>query len=137
MRGAMMHFPLTPTHVLERAGTLYGESQIVSRLPDRSLHRHRYQDFYRRTRALAGALQGLGLQKGDRVATLMCNHSAHLEAYLAIRCAGAVLRPYDIACVANRARDRFLIVDDVLLPLLEKFNAQVKIERILVKSGGE
>lgn len=37
MRGAMMHFPLTPTHVLERAGTLYGESQIVSRLPDKSL----------------------------------------------------------------------------------------------------
>jgi fatty-acyl-CoA synthase len=130
---------LTLTHVLERAGRLYGDSQIVSRLPDRSLHRHSYRDFYRRTRALAGALQALGLQKGDRVATLMWNHYAHLEAYLAIPCAGAVLHtlnlrlhPDDIAYIANHAGDRFLIVDDVLLPLLEKFKAQVKFERIFV-----
>ncbi len=139
MHGTMMNFPLTLTHVLERAGRLYGDSEIVSRLPDQSLHRHRYRDFYRRTRALAGALQGLGLQKGDRVATLMWNHYAHLEAYLAIPCAGGVLHtlnlrlhPDDIAYIANHARDRFLIVDDVLLPLLEKFKAQVRFERIFV-----
>jgi fatty-acyl-CoA synthase len=139
MRGTMMNFPLTLTHVLERAGRLYGDSQIVSRLPDKSLHRHTYRDFYRRTRALAGALQSLGLQKGDRVATLMWNHYAHLEAYLAIPCAGGVLHtlnlrlhPDDIAYTANHARDRFLIVDDVLLPLLEKFNSQVEFERIFV-----
>lgn len=139
MHGTMMNFPLTLAHVLDRAGRLYSDSQIVSRLPDKSLHRHRYRDFYRRTRALAGALQGLGLQKGDRVATLMWNHYAHLEAYLAIPCAGAVLHtlnlrlhPDDIAYIANHAGDRFLIVDDVLLPLLEKFKAQVNFERIFV-----
>ena len=139
MRGTMMDFPLTLTHVLERAGKLYGDSQIVTRLPDKSLHRHTYRDFYRRARSLAGALQGLGLQKGDRVATLMWNHYAHLEAYLAIPCAGCVLHtlnlrlhPDDIAYIANHARDRFLIVDDVLLPLLEKFKAQAKFERIFV-----
>jgi fatty-acyl-CoA synthase len=139
MRGTMMSFPLTLIHVLERAGRLFGDSEIVSRLPDKSLHRHSYGDFYRRTRSLAGALQALGLHPGERVATLMWNHYAHLEAYLAIPCAGGVLHtlnlrlhPDDIAFIVNHARDRFLIVDDVLLPLLEKFQSQVNFERIVV-----
>jgi len=45
---------------------------------------------------------------GDRVATLMWNHYAHLEAYLAVPCAGAPLptlnlrlHPDDITCIAN------------------------------------
>src|SRR6476469_4782297 len=113
----MMDFPLTLAHVLERAGHLFGSSEIVSRLPDRSLHRYTFADFYDRTCALAGALQRLGLRKGDRVATLMWNHYAHLEAYLAVPCAGGVLHtlnlrlhPDDISYIANHAGDRFLIV---------------------------
>ena len=91
-----------------------------------SLHRHHYRDFHRRANALGGALQAAGLKPGDRVATLMWNHYAHLEAYFGIPCAGGVLHtlnlrlhPDDIAYIANHAGDRFLIVDDVLLPLLE------------------
>lgn len=139
MRGTMMNFPLTLVHVLERAGQLFGDTEIVSRLPDKSLHRHVFRDFHRRACALAGALQKRGLQKGDRVATLMWNHYAHLETYFAVPCAGGVLHtlnlrlhPDDIAYIANHAKDRFLIIDDVLLPLLEKFHAKVKFERIFV-----
>ncbi|HTD89804.1 MAG TPA: long-chain fatty acid--CoA ligase [Burkholderiales bacterium] len=139
MRGTMMDFPLTLTHVLQRAGRLFGDSEIVSRLPDKSLHRYTYRDFHRRACALGGALQKLGLKKGERVATLMWNHYAHFEAYLAIPCTGGVLHtlnvrlhPDDIAFIVNHAQDRFLIVDDVLLPLLDKFRAQVKFERIIV-----
>src|SRR5687767_7533260 len=124
----MMDFPLTLAHVLERAGRIFGASEIVSRLPDKSLHKYTYRDFHRRATALRGALQALGLRKGDRVATLMWNHYAHLEAYFAIPCAGGVvhtlnlrLAPDDIAYIANHAGDRFLIIDDVLLPLFEKF----------------
>ncbi|WP_442869436.1 AMP-binding protein [Bradyrhizobium sp. CCBAU 11434] len=43
---------------------------MVSRLPDKSLRRHTYGEFYRRTRSLASALRRLGLKKGDRVAVL-------------------------------------------------------------------
>jgi fatty-acyl-CoA synthase len=135
----MMHFPLTLAHVLERAGRLFAASEIVSRLPDKSIHRYTYRDLHRRALALGGALQRLGLRKGDRVATLMCNHYAHLEAYMAVPCAGGVihtlnlrLHPDDIAYIAGHAGDRFLIVDDVLLPLYEKFRSAAAFERVIV-----
>ena len=139
MQATMMNFPLTLGHILERAGKLFPESEIVSRLPDRSLHRYRYADFHRRARRLAAALARLGLKRGERVATLMWNHYAHLEAYFGIPCAGGVvhtlnlrLHPDDIAYIANHAADRFLIVDDVLLPLYDKFKGAAKFERVYV-----
>ena len=90
MQGTMMNYPLTLVHLLERAGKVFPEREIVSRLPDHCLHRCTYADFYRRARALAGALQKAGLQRGDRVATLMWNHYAHVEAYFGIPAAGGV-----------------------------------------------
>lgn len=139
MQGTMMSHPLTLTHILERAGKLFARQEVLSRLPDRSLHRSTYGDIYRRARKLAEALQKAGLQRGDRVATLMWNHYAHLEAYLGIPAAGGVmntlnlrLAPREIAYVANHAADRFLIVDDILLPLYEKIKDAVKFERVFV-----
>lgn len=139
MFGTMMNTPLTLPHFLERAGRLFGKVELVSRLPDKSLHRHTYADFYRRARALAESLQKAGLQRGERVGTLMWNHYAHLEAYFGIPAAGGVLHtlnlrlsPADIAFIMNHAGDRFLIIDDVLLPLFEKFKDQVHVERVIV-----
>ena len=139
MRATMMRTPLSLNQLLERAGKLYPESQIVSRLPDKSLTRHRFADFYRRSRQLAAALLAAGLKKGERVATLCWNHHAHLECYFGIPAAGGVmhtlnlrLAPDDIAWIANHAKDRFLIVDDILLPLLEQFRARVPFEKVIV-----
>ena len=141
MQSTMMNYPLTLAHILDRAGKLFGASEIVSRLPDKSLYRYRYRDFHRRTLALGGALQAAGLKKGDRVATLMWNHYAHLEAYFAVPCAGGVLHtlnlrlhPDDIGYIASHAGDRFLIVDDVLLPLYDKFRDRTKFEKVIVVS---
>ena len=49
------------------------------------------------------------------------------------------LHPDEIAFIANHAGDRFLIVDDVLLPVYEKFRDRVKFERVIVVpfGGGE
>ena len=139
MRGTMMDFPLTLATILERAGKLFGKVEVVSRCPDRSLHRYKYADFYQRARRLAAALERAGLKRGDRVATLMWNHSAHLEAYFGVPAAGGVLHtlnlrlhPSEIAYIVNHAQDRFLIVDDVLLPTCESFRAQVQFERVFV-----
>ena len=143
IRSTMQRVPLSLNHILERAGRLYPDSQIVSRRPDKSLARHRFADFYRRARQLAAALQAAGLRKGDRVATLCWNHYAHLECYFGIPAAGGGmhtlnlrLAPAEIGWIANHARDRFLIVDDILLPLYEQFKASVPFEQVIVVPFG-
>lgn len=139
MQSTMMSAPLTLSHLLERAGRLFPKSEIVTRLPDRSLHRYTYADFYRRSRALAEALQRAGLQPGDRVATLSWNTYAHLEAYFGIPVAGGVLHtlnlrlhPTDIAYIINHAEDRFLIVDDVLIKIYEAIKDHINVEKVIV-----
>jgi fatty-acyl-CoA synthase len=139
MQSTMMHTPLSLNHLLERAGRLFAGNEIVSRLPDKSLRRHTYGEFYRRTRALAAALQALGLRRGDRVATLCWNHHAHLECYFGIPAAGGVmhtlnlrLSPQEIGWIAGDAQDRFLIVDDVLLPLYRQFAGLHRFEKVIV-----
>ena len=53
----MQKVPLSLNQILERAGRLYPQSQIVSRLPDKSLKRHTFAEFYTRARRLAAALR--------------------------------------------------------------------------------
>jgi len=105
MRATMMRTPLSLNQLLERAGKLYPESQIVSRLPDKSLRRHRFADFYRRSRQLAGALLAAGLKKGERVATLCWNHPAHLECHFLGR--SPIFEQLVPAFIGGRDRDLF------------------------------
>jgi fatty-acyl-CoA synthase len=139
MQGLMMDFQLTLPPLLRRAETFFGDKEIVSRLPDKSFHRYTYRDMARRAKQLAVALQKLGLEPGDRVATLCWNHYQHLEAYFGIPCGGFVLHtlnlrlhPSDIGYIANHAGDRAVIVDKSLLPLLEMFKGDTKIEHVFV-----
>ena len=139
MIATMMDVPLSLNHLLERAGKLFPGNQIVSRLPDKSLRRYSYGEYYRRTRALASALQQLGLKKGERVATLCWNHHAHLEAYFGIPAAGGVMHTLnlrlaaeEIGWIAGNAKDRFLIVDDILLPLYQQFAPLHAFEKVIV-----
>ena len=139
MQSTMMATPLSLNGVLERAGTLFRDSEIITRLPDRSLRRHTHGEWYQRTRSLASALQRAGLRPGDRVATLCWNHHAHLEAFFGIPAAGGVMHtlnlrlpPADIGWIAHHAGDRFLVVDDILLPLYRQFADLHRFEKVLV-----
>ncbi|MFB3915662.1 MAG: long-chain fatty acid--CoA ligase [Terriglobales bacterium] len=139
MWGTMMSYQLTLGAILERAATLFGNVEIVSRRPDRSVHRSTYAEFYRRAHALAEVLQNIGLRRGERVATLMANHQQHLEALFGVPAAGAVLHtintrlhPNDIAYIIRDAEDRFLIIDDSLLPLYEEIKGKVQCENVIV-----
>ncbi len=143
MRGTMMDFPLTLTAILERAEKQFAKVEIVSRRPDRSIVRTNYRAFTSRARRLASALTKLGLQPGDRVASMMWNHSGHLEAFFGVPCAGGILHtlnlrlhPHEIAAIAKHANDRFLLIDDVLLPVLEKFRAEAPFEKVIAVPYG-
>jgi fatty-acyl-CoA synthase len=143
MRGTMMDFPLTLKTILDRAGKQFAKVEIVSRRPDRSVVRSNYRVFNERSRRLASALSGLGLRSGDRVASMMWNHAGHLEAFFGVPCAGGILHtlnlrlhPGEIATIAKHAGDRFLLIDDVLLPVFEKFRADAPFEKVIVVPYG-
>jgi fatty-acyl-CoA synthase len=136
----MMDIPLTIDWIADRAERWMGDVEVVSRKPDKSIARSTYGEVIRNARRLARALVGAGIKKGDRVATLMWNHAQHLEVYFGIPLAGATihtlnlrLHPDEIAYIAGDAKDRIVIVDDVLMPLLEKvISAGAKFEKVIV-----
>ncbi len=141
MKSTMMSTQLSLNRVLDYGTRMFPGTEIVSRLPDKSFVKHSFAQFGARARALAGALRKLGLRKGDRVATLCWNHHAHLEAYFGIPAAGGVmhtlnlrLAPEEIGWIAHHADDRFLIIDDILLPLYEQFAKLHRFERVIVYS---
>ena len=131
MQGLMMDYPLTLTHLLERSAKLFPKKEIASKLPD-GMHRYSYADFHARVHALAGGLQKLGVQPGDRVGTLCWNSFRHLELYFAVPCYGAVLHtlnlrlPSDqLAYIINHAADRVIFVDASLAGILEPIRDQI------------
>ncbi len=139
MDATMMQSELTLDKLLERAARYFPDVEVVSQMPDKSRRRDTYTDIHRRARALAKGLADRGLEQGDRVATLMWNHYAHLETYFGAPMAGGIyhtlnlkLSPQDLTYIVNSAEDRYLIVDDVLLPLLDKFVDEVDFEEIFV-----
>lgn len=139
MRGTMMDFPLVLPVLLERAGKIFKNVEILSRRADRSVARSCYGEFYVRARKLAAALTHMGLKRGDRVASMMWNSAAHLEAFFGVPCAGGILHtlnprlhPHEIAAIARHAEDRFVIVDEGLLPLFEKIRQEVDFEKVIV-----
>lgn len=143
MHGTMMEYQLVLPEFLERAGKLFSKVEIVSRKPDRTLVRTNYGAFYERAKRLASALIALGVKRGDRVASMMWNHVGHLEVFFGVPCSGAILHtlnlrlhPHEIAKIVKHAGDRFLIIDDVLLPLFEKFAGDVNFEKVIVVPYG-
>jgi fatty-acyl-CoA synthase len=143
----MMDVPLTLDRLVARSEKLFAPVEVISRRADKSLHRTTFGVVCARARRLAEALARWGLKPGDRVATLMWNHSEHLELYLGAPLAGGVvhtlnlrLHPDDLTYIVNHAGDRLLVVDEVLLPLLEKFRQRVQLEKVVVvpsRGGGD
>ena len=127
MHGLMMDTQLLVSMILRHAERHHPNREIVSVTADNPLHRYTYADCCRRTRQLANALDKLGLQEGDRVATLAWNDYRHLELYYAIGGAGFVchtinprLFPEQVVFIINHAEDKWIFTDPMFVPLLEK-----------------
>ncbi|MEN7341501.1 MAG: 3-(methylthio)propionyl-CoA ligase [Pseudomonadota bacterium] len=145
MQGLMMDRPLLISSIAEHAETFHPESEIVSVTADNPRHRYTYKACFSRAKQLANALSALGLQQGDRLATLAWNDYRHMEAYYGISGAGYVchtinprLFPEQLIYIINHAEDRVLFVDPMFLPLIEKIQSEVSsLEHIVVMCGPE
>lgn len=127
MKGLMMPFPLTLSHLVDRAERLFPSVEVVSRLEDHSLTRSTYGTVFQRARRLCAALLAEGIQPGDRVATLLWNNAANLETYIGVPMARGVLlplnlrmQPAELLPILAQARPRWFIVDGLLWSLYEK-----------------
>ena len=92
----MMNYPLTLAQIIEHAHRIHGDKQVITSLPDGTLHCYNYTALYKRVKRLANAITRLDVQRGDRVATYAANTYQHLELYYAVPCIGAVLHPLNI-----------------------------------------
>lgn len=125
--GQMMNRPLLISSLLRHADQCFGSTEIVSRRVEGDIHRYTYRDCHRRCRRLANVLAGLGVEPGQRVATLAWNGYRHLELYYAVSGSGAVihtvnprLHPEQIAYLLNHAEDQYVFFDLDLLDLVSR-----------------
>ncbi|MFD2209825.1 long-chain fatty acid--CoA ligase [Virgibacillus halophilus] len=128
----MMNAQLTIGSMMEHAETFFFKKEVISQTHDK-LHRFTYKEIGQRTRRLMSVLQGLGVNKGDKVGTLAWNHHRHLEIYFAAPGMGAILHtinirlsPEHIIHIINHAEDKVLFVDEDVLPLIEKISAHLQ-----------
>ena len=140
----MDDYQLTLDRVVERAARFHPEREIVSRRPDRGLHRATYAAIAEEARRLAGGLSDRGIEPGDRVATLLWNQPEHLAVYFGIPAMGAVvhtlnprLHPDELAYIVNHAEDRAIIVDETLLGVLESVRGARDFDQVIVVGHSE
>ena len=91
---------LTPVDLLARAAFMYPEKVAVVH----GARRYTYAQFGERAWRLANALRAAGLRKGDRVATLLAQRPAMLEAHFGVPAAGGDPRHGQHAALERRGR---------------------------------
>ena len=131
MLGLMQDQPLLISNLIDFAERHHADVEIVSRRVEGDIHRYTYKDAAGRARQVANALDAMGLQFSDRVATLAWNGYRHFELYYGVSGSGRVLHtinprlhPDLIAWIANHAEDQVLCFDMSFLPLVQAVHSK-------------
>src|SRR6185436_2822211 len=121
--------PLSPVTFLARAAAVHPRAIAI---------RHgtivrSWAETHRRCRALAAALRGLGVRRGDTVAVMAPNIPAAYEAHFAVPMAGAVLNALNvrldaatIAFMLAHGRAAVLLTDTEFAPVIREALARLK-----------
>ncbi len=120
--GKVFRSELNPVDFLHRAAYMYPEKIAVVH----GERRYSYRQLAERSWRLANALRAAGLAKGDRVATLLFNSPAMLEAHFGVPAAGGVLvavnnrlASAEIGYILQHSGARYLLLDTELEALTE------------------
>jgi fatty-acyl-CoA synthase len=136
-----METPLSPLDFARRARRLYADREAVV---DGDRH-FTYREFFDRCDRWSCALQQLGVQPGERVATIAPNTHSHLEAFYAIPQIGAVIVPInfrltaaDFAYILNHSGARVVSVHADYLDAVDSIRDQVPgVEHFVALSGSK
>ena len=128
MENRVSYQNLNPVSFLERSAFVYPDKPAVV-YNDRS---YSYFEFYDRVKRLASALKNAGVDEGDRVAFLVPNIPAMLEAKFGPLGIGAVLvalnirlSPREIAYILNHSGAKVLVFDTELAPTVRAIKGEV------------
>jgi fatty-acyl-CoA synthase len=129
-----MRVPLTTRDFLDRAELIYGDRiGIVDEpaQPAPSIGELTYREVARRARAMQAALDGLGIEEGDRVAVVSHNSGRLLEMLLGIPSSGRVLVPVnfrlaaeEVSYIVGHSGARVVMVDPELEASLKGIQAE-------------
>jgi fatty-acyl-CoA synthase len=112
--GTVARSELNPVDFLYRAAYMYPDNVAVVH----GGRRYSYQDMAERSWRLATALRSAGLAKGDRVAALLFNSPAMLEAHFGVPAAGGILvavnnrlSSAEVGYILRHSGARYLLLD--------------------------
>ena len=139
MFGLMQSRPLLVSTLIDYAASCHGGTEIVSRDPDGAIHRSTYATIAQRAKRLANALQTLGVEFGQPVATLAWNSYRHLELFYGLTGSGRILHTVNprlfvdqIRYIINHAEDGIVFFDPAFAPLVEQLAPHLPLVRAWV-----
>lgn len=142
MRALMMDDQLTLSCVLNYAERTFPKVTVISRGFDGAIAHSNWRELAHKARRIAQLLIDLGIQTGDRVATLALNHADHLAAVFAISGIGAVchtinprLSVDDVAYLIDHAADSVVFFDPAFQGLLSEAMAQAVAKPRIIAFG--
>jgi fatty-acyl-CoA synthase len=123
--GTVFRSELNPVDFLHRAAYLYPDKVAVVH----GQRRYSYRELAERSWQLANALRSAGLAKGERVATLLFNSPAMLEAHFGVPAAGGILvavnnrlSSAEVGYILQHSGARYLLVDAGLAPVTQSLD---------------
>ncbi len=134
-----MELPLTPLEFMRRTRRLFPSKEAVV---DGDL-RLTYEQFFDRCDRWAGALQAMGVRKGDRVAYIAPNTHAQLESFYSVPQLGAVLVPInfrltadDFAYIIDHSGSKVVCAHGDYLEMVDQIRERIpKVERFVALEG--
>ena len=131
MLGGMQDWELRIPRLIDHAAREHGPREIVSHWADGTETRTNWAGIHRDARRLAQALEAMGINRGDRVATLAMNHHRHLVAWYGAIGMGGVIhtvnpRLFDeqLVYIANHAEDKVLFYDKAFQPIVDRLRSK-------------
>ena len=143
IHGEMQAWPLTLDKFIDHAARWHPAAEVVTARDDGTRARIGYAGLRERSLRVSAVLADLGVETGDRVATLAWNTQAHVEAWYAVLGMGAVchtlnprLTEAQLAAMTIQSQARVLIASADLTPLARRVAARTpSLERVLLIDG--
>lgn len=142
MLGKMMHEPLLVSSLIAHAARYHADTPVVSVNTTGGIERTTWGQVGLNARCLSSALAKLGVQPGNRCATIAWNNRRHLEVYFGVSGAGMVCHTVNprlsadtLTYIVNHAEDQVLFIDRTFLPLVAKLRSALSTVKHVILMG--